>query len=79
MTAFDSDLTIGGRRSRLVARSWRPVVLIAVTMVTSGVVISVAVYDVGVEAVLVGVILDSPHVAAGFLQGVLAHHLVTVT
>jgi hypothetical protein len=59
--------------------SWQLVVLIAMTMVGSRVVVSVAVDDVSVETVLVGMILDGPHVAARFLQGVLAHHLVTIT
>jgi hypothetical protein len=53
--------------------------LIAVTMVTSGVVIPVAVDDMRVEAIFVGNILNSPHVAAWFLQRVLADHLVAVT
>jgi hypothetical protein len=43
------------------------------------VVVTIAVDDVSMEAVLIGNILDGPDVAAWFLQGVLAHNLVTVT
>jgi hypothetical protein len=48
------------------------------SMMGSGVVVAVAVDDVGVEAILIGKILDGPHVTTGLLQGVLAHDLVTV-
>lgn len=41
-------------------------------------VVAVAVDDVGVETVLIGDVLDGSHVAAWFLQGVLAHNLVTI-
>lgn len=41
-------------------------------------VVTVAVDDVGMETVLIGNILDGSDVATWFLQGVLAHNLVTV-
>jgi hypothetical protein len=49
------------------------------SMMGSGVVVAIAVDDVGMEAILIGIILDGPHVATGLLQGVLTHNLVTVT
>ena len=49
-----------------------------VSMMASGVVVAVAVDDVGMEAVLIGVVLDGPHVTAGFLQGVFSYYLVSV-
>jgi hypothetical protein len=44
----------------------------------TGVVVTVAVDDVGVETVLIGIILDGPDVTAGFLQGVLSYNFVAV-
>lgn len=41
--------------------------LVALSVVSSGVVVTVAVDDVGVEAVLIGKILDGPDVTAGLL------------
>jgi hypothetical protein len=48
------------------------------SMMSSGMVVTIAVDDVGMEAVLIGNILDGPDVATGLLQGVLAHNLVTI-
>lgn len=42
-------------------------------------VVTVAVDDVGMEAVLICDILHGPDVATGLLQGVLAHNLVAIT
>jgi hypothetical protein len=48
-------------------------------MMSSGMVVPIAVEDVSVETVLISNILDGSHIATGFLQGVLAHNLVPVT
>lgn len=53
--------------------------LVALSVMSSGMVIAIAVDDVGVEAILIGKILDGPDVTAGLLQGVLTHNLVTIT
>lgn len=77
VTELVRNVSIGGQRACLLVCTH--MMLIAVTMVTPGVVIPVAVDDVRVEAIFVGNILNSPHVAAWFLQRVLADHLVAVT
>jgi hypothetical protein len=53
--------------------------LITMSVVSSRVVVTIAVDDVGMEAVLIGNVLDGPDVATGLLQGVLAHNLVAIT
>ena len=54
------------------------VLMVAMTVVGSGVIVSVAVDDMSVEAVLIGDVFDGPHVAAGFLQGVFSYNLVSI-
>jgi hypothetical protein len=49
------------------------------SVATSRMVVSVAVVYVSVEAVLVGIVLDGPRVAAGFLDRVLSYHFVSIT
>jgi hypothetical protein len=48
------------------------------SVMSSSVVVTVAVLDLSVETVVVGIIIDRSDVATWFLQAVLSHNFVTV-